>query len=221
MTRALLLLLTVLPAAVHAQQTQQTPEAPEAAETVERAHGRTWPVTLDPHVLIGVEPHGARGAPIAFGVGGDLLWRGRLGAFVGVLSSSGTALLPAQRNGVPLRSLSDRISVPIALEWRPFATLGRRAHPWVEQLLAGIQAQVGLSVEHLRTSDDSQTTAGLHLAAGLEVPVIGGPTAGGLTLKLWGRLLITEDVALDVTQAQTVFEPGVSGQIFGGLCYYP
>ena len=119
------------------------------------------------------------------------------------------------------RSLSDRISVPIAFEWRPFTTLAPRAHWWARQLLAGIQAQVGLSVEHLRTSDDSQTTAGLHLAAGIELPVFGGPTDGGLTVKLWARLLVTRDVALDVTQTQTVFEPGVSGQIFGGICYYP
>jgi hypothetical protein len=191
------------------------------APVIEETHTRLWPATVEASVLIGGEPHGARGVPISFGIAGDLLWKGRLGGFAAVLASEGTPIQPVERNGVKLRSLSDRISVPIAFEWRPFTTLGRNAHPWVRQLLAGIQAQVGLSVEHLRTNDDSQTTAGLHLAAGFELPIWGGPTAGGLTVRFWARLSVTNDVALDTSNAQTVFEPGTSGQIYGGICYYP
>ena len=118
-------------------------------------------------------------------------------------------------------SLADRVSVPVALAWRPFTPLARQASPFVRRLLAGIGVQIGLSIEHLRTSDDNATTAGLHLGAGIELPLYGGPVEGGLCLRLYGRLLVTKDVRLDTEQTQIVFEPGFSGQIFGGLAYYP
>src|SRR6476620_2183608 len=61
---------------------------------VERTHGRLWPATLDVHAMIGVEPQGSRGNPIAFGVGAELLWKGIVGGFACLLSSEGTPILP-------------------------------------------------------------------------------------------------------------------------------
>lgn len=187
-------------------------------------YSRLWPATLDAHMLVGVEPHGVRGAPVAFGVGVEALWRGRVGGYAALLSSEGTPIAAVEVNGVTKASLADRVSVPIALAWRPFQMLTplvQQRSAFGRRLLEGIGVQVGISVEHLRTSDDSATTAGLHLGLGVELPLFGGPVEGGLSLRLYGRLLVTKDVRLDTTQTQIVFEPGFSGQIFGGLAYYP
>ena len=71
---------------------------------------------------------------------------------------------------------ADRVSIPFGLAARPLAwqLIGRQG--WWARLLAGIGVQIGLTVEHLRTSDDNATTAGLHAAFGIDVPLYGGPS---------------------------------------------
>jgi len=188
---------------------------------------RLWPATLGVHALIGVEPHGDRGTPAAFGVGAEAMWRGRVGGFAEVLSSEGTPILAHTTgqivNGQPqtLPSLGDRVSVPFGVVWRPFTTLAPSSGRWVRQFLAGMGVQAGITVEHVRTSDDSATVAGFHAAAAVEVPLFGGPTAGGVTFRINGRLLATPEIRLDTKITQSVFEGSVNGQLFFGLCYYP
>ncbi|HEX4458004.1 MAG TPA: hypothetical protein VIA18_08530, partial [Polyangia bacterium] len=122
-----------------------------------------WPLTIDMHALIGAEPHD-RGTPIAFGAGVELLWRARLGGFASLLSAEGTPIITPTVNGVQQAAFADRISVPFGLAARPLMLLGVDRDSWVGRLMAGIDLQLGITIEHLRTSDDSATTAGLHAA---------------------------------------------------------
>lgn len=193
-----------------------SPPAPAAPALVE-AHSATWPLMLDVHALIGGEPHD-RGTPVAFGAGLELLWKARVGGFAELLASEGTPIIAPTVNGVQQASFGDRISVPFGLAARPLAPLVIDSRSWWSRLAAGIGLQVGATVEHVRTSDDSQTTAGLHLALGVDVPIWGGPKEGGVALRLYGRLLVTPEISLD---QKKVFEPLASGQIYGGLAYYP
>jgi len=188
---------------------------------LERPLSRLWPVTFDAHVLIGVEPQGSRGNPIAFGVGAEVLWRARIGGFAALLSSAGTPLHPNVIGTTTEPSLADRISVPLALAWRPFTPIAEHGNGFFHRLLAGIGLQAGLTIEHVRTSDDSDTTAGLHLGASVDVPLFGSALQGGLSLRLYGRVMVTGSSSLDVKLTQPVYEKGVNGQFFGGLCYYP
>jgi hypothetical protein len=178
---------------------------------------RTWPYQLDLSVVVGGEPHD-RGTPIAFGVGAEVIFKLRAGVFAALLSSEGTPILPVQQDGKTQPSLADRISVPFGIAARPLSGLGARDSYW-HRLLAGVGVQVGATVEHLRTSDDNRTVGGLHLAANLDIPVWGGPAEGGVALRLYGRLLIAPEIQLETNNA--VFEPITSGQIYGGLVYYP
>lgn len=191
-----------------------------ADEVLTRPYSRLWPITLDAHLLVGGEPHGPRGTPIAFGVGAELMWRARVGAFAALLSSEGSPILPQAQNGKVLNSLGDRISVPFGLAARPFEPLAESHEGWAFRLLAGIGLQAGLTIENVRSSDDDATTAGLHLAASLDVPIFGGPIAGGLALRLYGRMMVTPELTLDASAPQRIHEPIFSGQIYGGLAYY-
>jgi hypothetical protein len=193
----------------------QAPQEP-TAEVVE-AHSAMWPLMLDLHALIGVEPHD-RGSPVAFGAGVELLWRARVGGFAELLASEGTPIIAPTVDGKQLPSLADRISVPFGLAARPLAPFSLHLRPWWARLLSGVGVQLGLTVEHVRTNDDSQTTAGLHLALGVDVPLYGGPKQGGVALRLYGRLLFTPEIHLDNS---AVFEPVATGQLFAGLAYYP
>ncbi len=113
---------------------------------------------------------------------------------------------------------ADRISIPFGLSARPLAYWTVDRPGFWSRLGAGVGVQLGVTVEHLRTSDDEATTAGLHSALGIDVPLYGGPKQGGVALRLYGRLLFTPGVSLD---NHTVFEPASSGQLFAGLAYYP
>src|SRR5689334_8968758 len=103
-----------------------------AAFAVETAETRKLSIAAS--LMIGVEPQPqANGAPpIAFGIGGEFLWRARVGGFVSLLASEGTLVLVTQTvmgNKVP--SLPDRISVPFGAAARPFVFLvGDRDEYW-------------------------------------------------------------------------------------------
>lgn len=186
-------------------------------EAVVETRSATWPLMLDVHALIGVEPHD-RGSPVAFGAGAELLWRARVGFFADLLASEGTPIVAPSQNGTQQPGFGDRISVPFGLAARPLAWLTVDKPSWGARLVAGIGVQLGITVEHLRTSDDNATTAGLHAALALDVPLYGGPKQGGVALRLCARMLATPTVKLD--QA-AVLEPSVSAQLFAGLAYYP
>jgi hypothetical protein len=190
--------------------------SPLALEPPPPPTSATWPLALGVHALIGVEPHD-RGNPIAFGFGGELLWRGKLGGFATLLASEGTPILVPPSMNVQRPSFGDRISVPFGLAARPLLFFISRDDYW-GRLLAGIGVQLGITIENLRTSDDNATTAGLHAALSVDVPLWGGLKEGGVTLRLAARLLFTPEVRLD---QNAVFEPAASGQLLCGLAYYP
>jgi hypothetical protein len=201
----------------------EPPSLVPPSEAVVETRSATWPLMLDVHALIGVEPHG-RGSPVAFGAGAELEWRGRLGGFAELLSSEGTPIIAPTINGVRQQSFGDRISVPFGLAARPLAPWFIDRGDWWSRLASGIGAQVGITVEHVRTSDDSDTTAGLHLGLTADVPLWGSPRRGGVALRLYGRLMVTPSISLDFdnsTHAFTVFHPVATGQFYAGLAYYP
>jgi hypothetical protein len=182
----------------------------------------TWPATITIQALIGTEPQGNRGNPVAFGVAGEIMWRARVGGMIALLSRSGLPVLPVRVGEVTLPSLADRISFPIAVVGRPFAAIGERHHArWWGRLLHGIGVSAGLSVENLRTSDENQTVVGLHLGLSADVPIWGGPMQGGVALRLFGRLVVGPEVRLETDQTQQVWEPGTAGQFLVGLSYTP
>jgi hypothetical protein len=169
------------------------------------------------HVLMGAEPHD-RGTPAAFGVGLELMWKARIGGFAALLASAGTPIVPPMRDGVQQPALGDRISVPFGVAGRPLAPFAGSQRRWVNRLLTGVDVQLGLTIEHLRTSDESATTAGLHLGVAVELPIYGGPVQGGVALRLAMRALFTPEIYLD---NRSVFSGVASTQLFGGITYYP
>ncbi len=220
MSRLPLLLIgsALLLGGVARAQPEQSPEL--AAPLPEVVESRTvgWPLMLDMHALIGVEPQGTRGSPTAFGAGAELLWRARIGGFAELLSSEGTALIAPTVNGKMQPGFADRISIPFGLAARPLARWYVDRKDWLSRLATGFGVQAGLTVEYLRTSDDDKTTAGLHAAVSLDVPIYGGPKQSGVALRLYARLVVTPEVHLD---SNTVFEPNAVGQFFVGLVYVP
>jgi hypothetical protein len=208
----------LLPAAAFAQPGPVQQLSPLNNEPgIVESRSVTWPLTIDMHALIGAEPHD-RGTPIAFGAGVELLWRARIGGFAALLAAEGTPIITPTVNGVQQASFADRISVPFGLAARPLILLGFDRDTWTGRLLAGIDLQLGLTVEHLRTSDASATTAGLHAAVAVEVPIWGGPKQGGVALRLAARFIVTPATSLDM---RSVYEPIGSTQVFAGLSYYP
>ncbi|MGZ3428216.1 MAG: hypothetical protein ACXVCV_16295 [Polyangia bacterium] len=212
------LLIGALGGPALAQPGPVEPTLAPPTEAVAESRAVAWPLMLDIHALLGIEPHSTRGTPIAFGAGAEVLWRARIGGFAELLSSEGTALIAPTVAGVMLPGFGDRVSVPFGVASRPLAWSVINRPEWWARLLAGIGVQLGLTIEHVRTSDDAVTTAGLHAAIGADVPLYGGPKQGGIALRLYARLLVTPSINLD---KNTVFEPVASGQLFCGLSYYP
>ena len=194
--------------------TSLNPSQPAVVET----RAAAWPLMLDIHALLGFEPHAERGNPVAFGAGAELLWKARIGGFAELLSSGGTGLIAPTVMGVMEPGFADRISIPFGLAARPLAAWFADRSDYGARLLTGIGVQLGVTVEHLRTSDDSTTTAGLHAALAVDVPIWGGPKQSGIALRLYARLMVTPTVTLD---NRAVFEPATSGQLFAGLVYIP
>jgi hypothetical protein len=188
----------------------------------------TWPLALGVHALIGVEPHD-RGNPVAFGGGAELLWRGRFGGFAALLASEGSPVIPPTSGTGTELALVDRISVPFGFATRPLATIGLKRRDYWGRLLTGIGLQAGITVEHYRLSTDEQTTAGLHLGAGVDVPLWGGTREGGVALRIYGRFIATPSITfigppppgMLTGGSPIAFEPAASGQFFVGVTYYP
>jgi hypothetical protein len=196
---------------------------------------RTWPMTVELHALIGVEPHDQANADnqaVAFGVGGELLWRGRVGAFLSVLASQGSAVLVTKKDAAnhTLPALADRISIPLGVALRPLAFLFRERTDYAAALAGGLGVQAGVSIENLRTSaDDAWKPAG-HIALTWDVPLYGSPIGGGVALRVAFRGLFSSETALSPASPSTaggplgppqVVEPGAALQFFAGLSYVP
>ncbi len=195
--------------------------APAAARADEdllvRSRLGAWQLHLD--VLVGVEPVEGASA-VAFGAEGELLWRNRVGIFAGLLASKGNAIIASVDNGTVLPAPADRVSVPFGLAFHPLGHLGLRpgdgARGWARRLAAGLGLELGVTVEHVRTSAEGETNAGLHLAIALDVPLWGGPVEGGVALRFYGRLIAAPAVSLDAGAAQM---PALGGQFYGGLAW--
>jgi hypothetical protein len=63
------------------------------------------------------------------------------------------------------------------------------------------------------------TTGGFHGALALDVPLYGGPTEGGIAIRLAGRLLVTPEARLGTSNEFQ--EPIASGQVYAGIAYIP
>jgi len=191
----------------------------EAEELLPEARSRLGAWQLHLHVLLGLEPVDQARA-VAFGTSAELLWRCRVGVFAGLLSSKGNAVLAAVDNGQVLPAPGDRISVPLGLAFRPLGHLGRRAgggsRGWAERLAAGLGLELGVSVEHIRTSGESATVPALHAAVAADIPLWGGPVEGGVAIRLIGRFIASAAVSLEEGAVQM---PSVGGQFYGGLAW--
>jgi hypothetical protein len=146
-----------------------------------------------------------------------------VGGFAELLSSQGTQVIA----GADQDALADRISLPLGFAARPFAHLVEAQSSWLQRAVASLGVQVGVSMEHLRISLDSDTTAAFHFALSAELPLWRGPLDGGVALRLYGRLLAGPQVLLNQPQpgaassGKLVREEGVTGQLFAGLVWYP
>jgi len=200
---------------------------------------------INAHVAGGVEPnryHCSAGTSTctvaAFGVGGQMLWRGFLGFGVGLYASSGSPLVAgtipqADGSTVTEPSLGDRISVAGALALRPLAPLAwSLGDSWGSRLMAGFGIEVGPSVEYTRTSStttpgcaipSSNLGVGFHGLASLDVPIVGDTRSGWLAVRVAARLLAGPDAFLapqSTACVAQVTEPGVSSQLLIGFGYY-
>jgi hypothetical protein len=93
---------------------------------------------------------------------------------------------------------------------------GDGALGWLRRLAAGIGIELGMSIEHIRTSGQSETTGALHAALALDVPLWGGPVEGGVALRFVGRLMAGSAVTLE---SGAVAMPAVGGQFYGGVSW--
>jgi hypothetical protein len=190
------------------------------AEEVRRA--ATWPVTLGLNAMIGAAfANPGAGSPdrtpVAFGVSAELLWRGRVGGFAGLLSTSGLIVPPVGGDA----AAPDRISVPFGLAFRPLVVAMGERQSWASRLARGVVIQTGVSVENLRSSDQNHTVAAFHLAAGVDVPLWGSVTEGGVALRVYARGIFQPEVHLHAGETRELFAPNATGQLLVGFCYTP
>lgn len=140
------------------------------------------------------------------GVDASLLWRGHIGAALGLWSIAGqAAVIPDGGSGA---AFPDRVSVPLLVDFRPFSfVLPSSQNGYLSRFLYGLRLAVGPSLEIVRTSSDSSLAAGDRtgsVAASLvganlfisgEVPLTSSPS--GLALRFSTRLLYAPIVVLN------------------------
>jgi hypothetical protein len=222
----------------------------ERAVFGERA-GRRLLLTV--HLSVGVEPHlpsptsgFPMGTPIAFGLGGEVLWRGLVGVGLSLYSSEGVALTP----GFMLPGLADRVSVVAALALRPLAPLAwreaRHGEARLARFLEGVGVEIGPSVEYYRSASldlfttvngmrvlqcpDIRTDAvrgAFNLGLSLEAPLAGSAHTGWVALRASGRMIATSEAQLGPQLVQPgnqcralIVERGLAAQILIGIAYY-
>lgn len=237
------LVLAALPAAAQTAPLKEPPQAvdarqalpvvvagaePPAASTGAGAPGdlrprfRLEPLLLQAHLAAGLEAQpfkcSAAGATCripAFHVGGTLLWRGFLGASLGLSASEGSPLIPGLESQT---AFGDRISTSIALAVRPIAPWAwRRGDGWLTRFLAGVGVEAGPSVEYLRTSSitlpgcslpATKVQPGAHVAASLELPLLGSAASGWLALRFTARVIVSPEAKLAPIESTPDAETG-------------
>ena len=122
-----------------------------------------------------------------------------------------------------LPGFADRISIPFGLAARPLALVRRSTlRAGGRGSLAGIGVQLGVTVEHLRTSDDrGAPPPGCTRRSPLDVPLYGGARGrAAWRCACTARLMVTP--ARHARQpARSAEHVPPSGQLFAGLAYYP
>ena len=92
------------------------------------------------------------------GVEGSFLWRGRVGASIGLWSVSGQSAVAQGQppNGQAPAAFPDRVSVPVLVDLRPlsFAGIGEPGS-FLRRFSHGVRLALGPSLEIVRTSSDS------------------------------------------------------------------
>lgn len=144
---------------------------------------------------------GGRGCALFLGgVEGSFLWRGAVGASLGLWSVSGQSAVAQGQppNGQAPAAFPDRISVPLLADLRPlaFAQLGDPGS-FLRRVSHGVRLALGPSVEIVRTSSDSsidfgnrignvgQVLFGLQGSVDAELPLLVSlPSALSLRLSL-------------------------------------
>lgn len=183
------------------------------------------------------------------GIEAMMLWRGRVGAALGLYSIAGQAAVPVadSPSGQAPPAFPDRVSVPLLLDVRPLAFVAAQDGSYSSRFLHGLRLGLGPSFELVRTSSDSsiafgnrigelaRSILGMHASLDLEVPLIASiPSA--LSLRFSTRILYVPLIPLNsgvVRSAPFDAGPGggppvgseyvgygVRGQLFLGLAYY-
>lgn len=145
------------------------------------------------------------------GVDGSFLWRGAVGASLGLWSVSGQSAVAQGQppNGQAPAAFPDRISVPLLIDLRPlaFAKLGEEGS-YLRRLSHGVRLALGPSFEIVRTSSDSSfdfgnrmgslgsVLFGLHGSLDGELPLLGSQ-ASSLSLRLSLRFLHVPVIVLN------------------------
>lgn len=145
------------------------------------------------------------------GIDGSFLWRGALGATLGLWSVSGQAAVAQGQppSGQAPAAFPDRISVPLLLDVRPlaFAQLSSDGS-YLRRLAHGLRLALGPSVEIVRTASDTslqygerfgniaQTLFGLHGSIDGEVPLLTSMPSS-LSLRLSLRFLYVPVIVLN------------------------
>ena len=158
--------------------------------------------------------------PVAFGAGAELLWRARVGGFAAAARPARVRRVRADVNGErsPASPTASR-SPSASRRGRSRGSHASHNDGGGRLLRPGIGLQLGVTVEHLRTSDDNATTAGLHAALAVDVPLYGGPSRAASPCACHGRVMFTPEVNLDAQAPSSSRRR--RGQLFAGLCLLP
>lgn len=162
-------------------------------------------------------PGGSGCALFAGGVDASFLWRGRVGASLGLWSVAGQAAVPqgVPPSGQAPAAYPDRISIPLLLDVRPLAFFRWGDDgSYLRRLTHGVRLAIGPSFELVRTSSDSsldfadrtgsiaKSLLGMHLSLDGEIPLHASlPSA--LSLRVSLRALYVPVVALNDGMVQS------------------
>lgn len=180
----------------------------------------------------------------AGGVDVSMLWRGHIGAALGVFSVSGQAAYAS--TGQSAAAFPDRVSVPLLVDFRPLSfVLPASQGGYLSRVLYGIRLGLGPSLEFVRTASDSSTAYGqrtgsvaralfgMHFSLDGEVPL--QSAAHGLSLRVSTRILYAPIVVLNdglvqstpvvsdvppVELPRTFLGYATHAQVYLGLVYY-
>ena len=115
-------------------------------------------------------------AQLVAGIEGDFLWRGRIGALLGLSSTAGQANVPttSEPGADAPAAFPDRVSVVAGLDVRPLGFLvSREDQSYKARLFSGLRLGLGPSLEIVRTALDSSVDAGVrNRSLGATLPIV-------------------------------------------------